>query len=310
MNDYVFSALQKYGSGAEENYLTESFVFLLKLLLKRDTSIGLRVINEVSGLPPRLMFNAQNSVAILTQVTGTEGRPDIEIRQNDTLVYIEVKHDSSLGLGQLEAYRTQLQKIDDSNTHLVLLTRSRASSSETTLSPTEFHHICWYEIYNLLANSQSRDEVCQYFIHSFLHFLEEKKMSMTKVTWNYIEGVPALLFLTQMMEVSITEAGNHSRFRRTAGWSWRGFYMGEFFYGLRYEQPLSIVFENNLGTNPTYRRVLSLEEIHFFSLTKDQQFETLIMFLKAAYNDAPSRAASIDPDELPLELDNPGPDQF
>ena len=113
-------------------------------------------------------------------------------------------------------------------------------------------------------------------------------MNMTQVTWEYIEGVPALINLTNMMEVALIEALPKARPSKTAGWDWRGFYVDNaFFYGVRYRQSLTLVFENNKGTNPTYKRHLDLQAMHFFSLTKDEQFERLVEFVRHAYMDAP-----------------------
>ncbi len=110
---------------------------------------------------------------------------------------------------------------------------------------------------------------------------------MEKVSWEYIEGLPALLKLTKMMEASITEAMPDANHKRTVGWGWRGFNIGGgYFYGIRYQRPLLVIFENNLGSSPTYKRDLALDEVHFFSLSKDEQFECLVEFLRQASNDA------------------------
>jgi hypothetical protein len=221
MSENVFSNLFRYGPGEEENYLTEAFVFLLKLLLERTPDRGLPIINQLSGLPQEAHLRNPESVAISTQVIVAEGRPDIEIRDGqDTLVYVEVKHDASLGVRQLERYWAELQAGTASNTRLVFLTRSRVSARETTLAPEKYHHVCWYEIHNQLAKTEIQDEVCQYFVHSFLRFLEEKRMSMEKVPQEYIQGVPALLKLTDMIEASILEAIPNAKHKSSSGWSW------------------------------------------------------------------------------------------
>jgi hypothetical protein len=44
-----------------------------------------------------------------------------------------------------------------------------------------------------------------------------------------------------------------------------------------------VVFENNRGYDPvTHKMDLDLEQEHFFSLTKDQQLECLIAFIRQA----------------------------
>ena len=288
MVDNVFSTLFRARLGAED-YLTEAFVFLLKLLQEREPGKGIAVINRLSGLPQEARFGHPASVAMSTQIIVDEGRPDIEIRDGkDRLVYVEVKHDSPLGVRQLERYLSELQAATPSITRLVLLTRSRVSAHETTLAPDEYHHVCWYEVHNWLAQTEVRDEVCQYFVYGFLRFLEEKRMSMEKVPREYIEGVPALLKLTEMMEASITEAIPGVKYKRTAGWGYRGFNINSYYYGIRPAQPSLVVYESDMGNSPTYKRNLDLQHDGFFSLDKDEQFERLVEFLRQANSEAPS----------------------
>jgi len=289
MNENVFSSLSKYGSGVDENYLTEALVFVTKLLLDRKPATGLDMVNLLCGQRQETCFSHPTSVLISTQVTTDMGRPDIVISGEATLVYIEVKHDSPLGLRQLERYKAQLQESGVPNTRLVLLTRSRNSPVETTLQLGDYYHIYWYEIYNWLHTTNTQDDICQYFVQSLMSFLEEKRMSMKRVTWEYIQGIPALLNLTDMMETAITEVMPAVKLTRTAGWFWRGFYLSEdYWFGVRYAQVLLLVFENNRGNSPvTYKCDLNLQEKHFFSLDKDEQFECLVEFLQRAAENAP-----------------------
>ncbi len=288
MRENVFSALFKSCPVADENYLTEAFVFVQKLLLERVPDEGVAFVNWLSGLPQAAHFEDPESIAISTQVTVDEGRPDIEIRHTPgTLIYVEVKHDAPLGDGQLEYYLTKLEEAPEPETRLVLLTRSRLSARKTTLAPNEYHHVCWYEVHNRLAHTAVGDEVCRYLVRAFMRFLEEKGMNMEKVSWEYMEGVPALLKLTKMMEASIAEAMPGVKYKRAAGWDWRGFNIdGGYFFGVRHQKPLLVVFENKLGTNPTYKRDFALEDAHFFSLSKDEQFESLVGFLRRASEEA------------------------
>lgn len=299
MSVNVFSALSTYGSSEEENYLTESFVFLINLLIERVPNEGVRFLNRLTGSLPLHSITQPRLVVIRTQVTCEQGRPDIEIREGeDTLAYVEIKHDSPIGYGQLEYYLNQLNQSGYTNVQLVLLTRSRASATETTLAPADYHHVCWYEIYNWLAAISHRDEVSQYFIGAFMSFLEEKNMNLKKVTWEYMQGTKSLLNLTIMMETAAKEIMPEMTFRRTAGWNWRGFSLDSaYFFGLRFDHPSLIVFENNQGTNPTAKCELDLEVTHFFALTKDEQFELLVNFLKKAKAEVPKGNTATEPSD-------------
>jgi len=297
MTNNVFSVLSKYAFRQEENYLTEALAFLLRLLLERNPPAGLDMVNRLCGRDPVSTFTDPPSIAISTQVTTEQGTPDIGIRVGDsTLVYVEAKHDSPLGVGQLAAYLDQLNRSGFPDTRLVLLTRSRSSSIQTTLEPDDYHHLCWYEIYNWLSGIDTGDDVCQYLIAGFMNFLEEKRMSVKRISWEYIQGVPEMLNLADMMEAAISEAMPTAEWKRSGGWHWRGYYLPhDYWFGVRYHEPLLVVFEDNRGYDPvTYRRDLNLEKEHFFSLNKDEQFELLVTFLKRAWEDAPAEVSSSD----------------
>jgi len=284
----VFLALSKYGSRELENYLTESFVFLLGMLLERETVHGLAFVNKLCGVKGDASFTKVEEITISTQITVEDGRPDIEIRGGARqLFYVEVKHDAQLGDDQLEYYKNKLDESQITCRGLVLLTRSKSSALETTLSSDEYNHLCWYDIHRILKEIlySEVDEVCSYFIRDFNLFLESKQMSLEQVGWEFIKGVPGLVAITNMLEVAILDAIPGSKLRKTAGWSWRGFIINNStFCGIRFDDPLIIVYENNMGNSPSYKRDLSLSQSHFFSLNQAEQLESLIDFLQQAEN--------------------------
>ena len=297
----IFSSLARAGVSSEENYLTESFVYVLKLLLIQQPSLGLQIINQLCDLPDQLVDPV--GIDILTQASYQSGRPDIEIRcGSDTLVLVEVKHDSLLGFTQLERYYDELQHSGASQTRLVFLTRSRIAAQLTSLSPDKYVHRCWYQVNDWLINAEVTEPVCEHIVDDFMNFLEGKKMSHKKVTWEYMEGVLALNNLIAMLETAIMELWPKMKFRRTAGWNWKGFYLDNTLWcGIRYNKPLEVVLENNGGNNPTYRQALDLVQSHFFALSQGEQFECLINFLETAYPGAPKVQSTNDlvlpPDE-------------
>lgn len=283
----VFADLAKYNKATSENYLTESLVFVMRLLLERNPVNGLKFVNLIGGKSPKNdgpLFRDAKSVSIATQIATEVGTPDIEIRDKHSLVYVEVKHDSPLGAEQLERYKEELEKSETLNTHLVLLTRSRYSFIETTLEPADYSRVYWYEIYNWLSESNLQDEVSQYLVESLMKFLDEKRMSLKFVKQDYVQGIPALLNLTDMLKTAIIEVMPGIKIINTGGWNWRGFYLpNEYWFGIRYSKHLVVTFENNRGYDPvTYRCSLDLMEVSFFSMDKDEQFECLVDFLRTS----------------------------
>lgn len=293
----LFSTLFTYCTASEENYLTDAFAYFLRQLLERVPTFGLHFLNHLCGLHKNNdehKFSDMKTITISTQVTVEQGRPDLEIKDVYRIVYIEVKHDASLSPGQLEYYYDRLQESDHPYKQLVLLTRSKASQQETTLDPSKYHHICWYDIHYLLKHLNTDDAICQYLASNLMDFLEEKHMALNKVTWEYIQGVPALMNLRSILEEAITIALPGIRIRRTAGWTWLGVYTTttNCFIGVRYDRPLVVTFENNLGSMPTYTKSLSLEDSHFFALTQGEQFETIVEFIKGAYQNLPTTTST------------------
>ena len=220
----IFSTLARYSGHAEENYLTESLAFVARLLLDRDPTLGLDFANLLSCQRDEPWFTSAASVQISTQVSTAVGNPDIELRQSGVLVYVEVKHDSPLGIDQLERYKEQLDQSSVSKKRLILLSRSRYSNIGTSLDPSAYHRLYWYDIYNWLASAKTDDEVSRYFCDGLMGILEEKKMSVKKVGWEYINGIPAMLDLIAMMEAALSVALPEASRQRTGGWFWRGFY--------------------------------------------------------------------------------------
>ena len=278
----VFEKLGKYGAREEENYLTESFVYTLHLLCARVPTLGLDVLEKALGLSFDQVLKSPASPEFITQQKVEDGYPDVTIGFGaDLLAYIEIKHDAPLHEGQLEYYKRMLSQSDTDTQSLVLLTRSKQNANETTLPDDEYHHVCWYEIHFWLRQCLGVDEVVDHVIQDFLEFLEEKKMSLQKVGWEYDNGVSALVDLTTMMEAAVSEVLPEKKFNRTAGWSWRGFYLDkEFFFGVRFDGPTTVVFENNIGTDLSFKKDYSFQAEHFFSLDAGAQFESLIVFLK------------------------------
>jgi len=276
----LFSTLSRYAFRQEENFLTESLVYLLTLILEREKKIGIEILSYLSGEDTQDWFKNTQTISVSTQFTVDEGRPDIVIELgNNKLIFIEVKHDSGLGAEQLERYHAYLESLADKETQLVLLTRSRHSVQETSLDANLFHHVCWYEISGWLSEADLHDQVAQYLVTQFLDFLKEKEMSMEKVTWEYIQGVPAMISLVNMIGTALSEVAPESSTRKSVGASWAGFYMDGFFIGFRFNSPLLIVFENDTGNEPTFKRDMYLETVHFFSLNAGEQLECLISFI-------------------------------
>lgn len=301
-SENIFSALAKYNSAVDENYLTEAFVYLINHLLSKERPLGFEILNKLCVKNSEFCFDEDEHVSVSTQETTELGTPDIKVSSPDKLIYIEVKHDSPLGYQQLERYKKALESSTKPIKHVALLTRFAIDYQENEERP--YKHVRWHEVYNWLEKSKAQDPVSIYLIESFKSFLEVKQMSIQKVGWEYINGVPAFNNLINLIEVAIQGASLRIH-QRSAGSEWKGFYVesNEFLCSIYYDNPLFIIFEIPVKKNfnaklldasiyplkedkYSIRFQMDLEENHFFSLNKDEQLEEITKFVKTAYKEA------------------------
>ena len=299
----IFSSLAKYASTNEENYLTEAFAFLLNSLLIEDKLVVLEILNHLCVPNNEFSFDENENIVISTQMITEEGVPDIVVASPDKLIYIEVKYDSPVGPKQLKRYKKDLGSQSAAIKQLILPTRFPVDFSEHEGIPDKL--VRWFEVYNLLVVAKDRveDPVSVYLIDAFKSFLEVKQMSIQKVGWEYINGMPAMNNLINMIDVAI-QALPISKYWKSARWQHRGFYVedNKLWCGIHYNNPLVITFEmdkkrfnSHLIKKPSYEVKegrehiwfrLPLADIHFFSLDKDRQLEKITEFVKTAHVEA------------------------
>jgi len=301
--DSIFSALARYNSATDENYLTECFVFLLNSLLEKERTIGIQILNQLCVKDNEFCFDADEAISVSTQDVTEEGTPDIRISSPNKLIYVEVKHDSPLSYQQIERYKKALESSDAAVKHVVLLTRFAIDFEKEDERP--YKHVYWRDVYKLLESTHAEDPVIVYLIDSFKSFLEVKQMAIQKVGWEYINGMPAFNNLISMIEAALQSA-KIPIYRNSTGWDYKGFLLEnqEFWCGIVYDEPEVIRFQITdrkgfaamleAGDEIEYlvseakdkRSIfvdLSLEDIHFFSLDKDKQLEEITRFVKTSF---------------------------
>ncbi|MBU0534124.1 MAG: PD-(D/E)XK nuclease family protein [Candidatus Omnitrophica bacterium] len=263
MEQNIFVALSKYNSAVDENYLTESFVFLLNSLLKHDPSACLDILRKLCVENNEFNFYDDEAISITTQKSTEKGRPDITISAPGKKIYIEVKHDSGLGYQQIERYKAALEQSKASIRKVILLTRFAIDLDEEQGKPDK--HVRWFEIYNWLLKVKVDSSINKYLIENFLKFLEVKKMSMQKITSEYINGIPVFRNLINMLGVAIES--QKLKVEASGGWRWMGFYFdknNENFCGVYYDNLSRIEFDYHCKKKDVRKFYLNLEELHFF----------------------------------------------
>lgn len=277
--DNIFSALGKYNSANSENYLTESFVYILNYLLHNDKDLLTKFLNSLLVNDEEFEFRVDENYNISSQnYFQCLGIPDIKIETENKLILIEVKFDSGLGNMQIERYNAILYNSTKSIKKLILLSRHVVDIPKENIQP--YKKIRWFQVVSILKNLYSKNDICNYFIKSFIKYLKYKKMSVKKVSWEFLNGLNSLNNFASMLEIALT-SGNFTNLSRSAGANFYGFYFysekQRYWCGIRYEDPIDFVFQIIGETNNDLKEYKkNLEDVYFFSLDSDKQLATLI----------------------------------
>lgn len=254
-----------------------------------------------------------------------KGRPDLEIRALDRLVWIEVKVEAELQVGQLEGYRVLLGEYADRQTRLILLTRYLPVFQPGDACPDR--EVRWFELADRatkeLATVKQFSEAAEFLARQFVEFLEARRMTLTQVGKYMPDGIRALTHLLNML----FEVGGACRVsvQKAATWSEIGVHLDgrKYWIGVRYTHPEQLVFatrgqidmeaahklgvgelteENAVPGRFRWQRSADLdsESVHFFERTKLSQLQWLLDFLRECL----SAARSIEiPDQPPIPVD-------
>lgn len=286
MAQKVFSSLFRYTNWQEENFLAETFSYLLSLILEKEPGAGIKILANLSGENSHTWFSYSSRISIANQVTVDEDRPDLVIETDKgKVIVILLTQNSCSSLEQLGRY-SSLKQSGDKETQLVLLTRSRASLQETRSRKERFHQVCWYQISAWLSQAGFTDQGVCFLTRQFLDYLQDKEISMEKISRDQLEGLPAQVNLARMLGVAIAEALPAEKSSKTAGWKSIGYSLEEsddLWIGFHFREPNSILFEQGNGKTPAFQRVLCLPEVDFFSLSGGEQLESLISFVRETY---------------------------
>jgi hypothetical protein len=299
----LFSDLSKHLSERHEDFLTNSFVYLLNYLLENEKPLGIGLLNFTCGKNSQSAFSEDEEVVITTQKSTSEGTPDIQIKSIDKCIYIEVKHDSGLGLRQIERYRKALENEHVSVKKIVLLTKFGLDFEESNQEGVPDKHIRWYQIHRYLEELKPKREICKYLIDQFTEFLEGKQMAIQKVEWEYTNGIRAFGNLIDMIGAAADELGI-KKYSKSVGWDYKGYYLQNKMElcAVWYSDPDSVYYQlinipKYAPQNKDFRYdfyeednsiyfELSLEDSHFFALRKEEQLDILKKFISACHAEA------------------------
>jgi len=317
--------LHKWAARQDENFLTESLAVVLEQLLILTPEVGVRLVSRLTGGFIGVNPDSASVIEIRTQVEAGQGRPDLEIRTPERLVWVEVKAESQLRTGQLEGYRVLLRECGFEQTRLILLTQYpevlRADDTRPDLEVRWFEFADWLE--SELPAVETACAVADFLTRQFLEFLRRRNMNLTQVSWQMSEGFRALSNLLNMLFEAAS--GCKVSVKKSTGWV-PTFHVGinldgtKYWVGVNSAEPETLWFGTRCRIDPeaaarlgagevvedntvpgSYRwwrgAELASESVHFFSRSKVEQMRWLETFLRECL----AMAHSIEtPDQPPI----------
>ena len=295
----VFTALNRWASGQQENFLTESFAETLKVLFERDFDAFAEVLRPVAGC--LLEWPEDGSFSVSTQVATDEGYPDLEIRGPNTRLLVEVKDMSPVDRSQLERYLSVLETGKEPSKALIVLTRHSAV-------PAGFdgrvRAVNWTSIGEACARVKLRtdlDPVALFIIDQFVDLLEAKGMAISKVNWSLTDGMQQFMNLKALLTDALEQAGAH-RVWAAYGANFNGVAVPDpssnnstYSWFIQFENPTRLLFttfdeyvkpefasEWERHSNNSVRKVLDLEseQVHFYARSVSSQSAFLFEMAK------------------------------
>lgn len=303
--DNLLVRLHKWAYRQDENFLTEAFAHLLTYLLAHEPEAAVGLLNDITGGFFSEEGKPARGIKVRTQVTTSEGKPDLEVRSTtpSRMVFIEVKSESPVKLDQLRRYQAALQA-NACPSRLVLLTRHPTNLGENDPHPDKV--VRWHQVAAWLEDHHGQynfKPVSSHLVGQFLGFLTERNMTMSQVSWELPSGVRALRRLADMLYEAASACGVEAQIWGNALYC--GVYLNrrDYWLGISFDEPEILVFHTyNRKVDPeaaarleegevlpwkedptTFywlnRLDLQSEEVHFFARSKVSQVTVLEEFL-------------------------------
>ena len=317
MEHSLFTALSTYkptdGVNPEENYSTELLAQLLRFSLKKGSYLFTQFADKLLGEfvnvsdyqdiridTQELFYTSTNNKAL-----NNKAFPDITIRIKDRCLFIEVKVES--GLNYYEADNgdygkeiinqvSKYQGIQVKPKNIYLLTKYHCEFDPGNCEDFK-GKFRWHDVHRLLKEYSPDDPVEEYLVQETITYLEDKGMSIPKVTFEFVRGMEMLNNLFKQIETAL----EGYKIEKSFGYNWMGYYIyilkktgeraGVGWVGNAYESD-KLLFEhqssnvsehiksNNLTGYETSNKYkaktyFNFEERKYFCLPPDEQVDAL-----------------------------------
>lgn len=268
MRRSLFGRLNKWATRQSENFLTESFLFLLEELRESEPATFVRILASLTNNFLVIDPSDAREVFIDSQVRHQLGQPDISLRFRNRQAVIEVKDESPLGERQLERYREANGLREELETTLIVLTRyllGREAVSDATAN----HAIRWLAVAEWLEEELNSKRVqspaAQYVIRQFHHFLAEKGLAMEKIDPTLCDGIRPLKNLMELLReglkhCDVKHGGVSFDLPYAVGIQLDG---KRYHVGVRFDEPSLLQFRTyEVRVDPDRARALAVGEIY------------------------------------------------
>jgi len=214
----LFSILSAYNASeivtSEENFTTESFVYLLDFSKRNKTPLFsqfMKILGKEINLDNygRYEINTQKS---FFDFNSEKCIPDISIETEEEIFFIEVKIESSLNIYLTKDEEGRKKIIDQvqkyqgieslKKKNIYLLTKYSCNLSFENYDDYK-KNIKWTEIYELLNFYKSNSDIENFLILEFKKYLEEKKMATKKVSYELLNGMESITNLLKQLESAL-----------------------------------------------------------------------------------------------------------
>ena len=298
----LLTNLHHWVKNQDENFTTEAFVHLLCYLRDNESENLLSILNKLTNNFISWKKSDIRRLSITTQVKTELGTPDIEIKTNTKLLYVEVKVKSEIRSDQIKRYKQLTDQKDFSHKCLVTITRYPVIHDKSC-KPDNFFR--WHKVSDWLSDLDQKNETTQYIINQFNQFLKDRGIAMSQVSWELTRGLKSFQSLIDMIAEGLT-ANKIKIYSRTAAWEWNGFYIEinskRFLIGVNFEIPNEVIFstefqienlkEKNIQSgifeDAYWSNTLDLEteKVHFFAREKANQLLCIENFIRENYQTA------------------------
>lgn len=297
-NNNLLLKLYKWADRQGENFITEVFAHLLRHFLQFEPEIAVSILDKITDSRLHMNLEQTGRVLIKTHPSTDQGRPDIEIRYHDFLIFIEVKVDSDFDDKQLSGYRSELAKSGISETVLTTITKYPYAHYQKDTEEQPDVDICWHQIIDWIKDKQLDYDTSRYLANQFIELLFERGVAMEKVSWELKEGLNSFRNLIAMLSEVVASLTIPAH--KVHSWDYYGYYTNDnkFFIGIYFASPdfvtvnTEVALKKGTKGNPPIGKItggywqndleLGSEEVHFFSREKPSQVVCLEQFIKVS----------------------------